>query len=203
MLAVRARVGGLALCLLAGANAGCTGQSAAQPSFGEQAARELLVPTRFAWLSSERETAGLPSAIALGAQGGGRTLLYFEFPAPKQQRPLSQALLLLRPVGVSSAPVPVELWRADAARAELRAWGEQPRALYPRVTAKLGPGGPESLLAEAPLLRVDVTSIVRAAASPSEPLRLLLRAEPGDGEGVLIATGAFGAEAPRLELYFE
>jgi hypothetical protein len=50
---------------------------------------------------------------------------------------------------------------------------------------------------------LDVTEILRAAPKRGEPLRLLLRAEPGEGEGVLIATGASGGELPRLELYFQ
>jgi hypothetical protein len=32
---------------------------------------------------------------------------------------------------------------------------------------------------------------------------LLLRAEPGEGEGVLLATGASGGETPRLEMYWQ
>ena len=42
-----------------------------------------------------------------------------------------------------------------------------------------------------------------AEAKPGEPLRLLLRAEPGAAEPVLVSTGAAGGAAPRLEAYWE
>jgi hypothetical protein len=51
--------------------------------------------------------------------------------------------------------------------------------------------------------RLDVTELVRAQSKPDEPLRLLLRAEPGDGAPVLMQTGAAGGVAPRLEQYWE
>ena len=44
------------------------------------AMRAVLEPPRFGWLSSDRETGDLPSAIALGAKASGRVLLYLEFP---------------------------------------------------------------------------------------------------------------------------
>jgi hypothetical protein len=67
--------------------------------------------------------------------------------------------------------------------------------LYPRVAAQLS--------ASDGVERFDVTEIARAHARRGEPLRLLLRAEPGPGEGVLVATGADGGESPRLELYWQ
>ena len=163
--------------------------------FSEQDARLVLEPQRFGWLSSARETGTLPSAIALGAKTSGRLLLYFEFPEFAEQRKLLRAQLLLDPQGVGSERVTVELSRAAQAGAELRSWSHQPRALYPRVSAELA-GRPFTQ-------RLDVTEILRVPPKRGEPLRLLLRAEPGEGEGVLIATGASGGAVPRLELYFQ
>jgi hypothetical protein len=51
--------------------------------------------------------------------------------------------------------------------------------------------------------RLDVTELLRAERKPNEPVRLLLRAEPGAGEPLLVATGAAGGAAPRLEAYWE
>jgi hypothetical protein len=163
--------------------------------FSEQDARLVLEPQRFGWLSSARETGALPSAIALGAKTSGRLLLYFEFPELTEQRKLLRAQLLMDAQGGDSARVAVELSRATQAGAELRSWSHQPRSLYPRVSAEL--------LGHAFTQRLDVTEIVRVPPKRGEPLRLLLRAEPGEGAGVLIATGASGGELPRLELYFQ
>jgi hypothetical protein len=175
---------------------GCGGPSPASVGLSELNGRSVLEPTRFGVLSSVRETSELPSSVALGAKASGRMLLYFEFPQPEETRKLLRAQLLLSPTDGSGA-VDVEISQADAARAELRAWSDQPRALYPRLAARLGRhAGPE---------RLDVTEILlaRAKAKRGDPLRLLLRAEPGDGEGISIATGAAGGEAPRLELYWQ
>jgi len=157
-------------------------------------ARSVLSPTRFGVLSSLRETRELPSSVALGAKASGRLLLYFEFEQPEETRKLLRAQLLLHPTDGSDG-VEVEVSRADAAGARLYAWSDQPRALYPRLAARLGRhAGPE---------RVDVTAILLARGKRGEPLRLLVRAEPGEGEGISIATGAAGGEAPRLELYWQ
>ena len=173
---------------------GCGAAAPASPSLSELNGRSVLEPTRFGVLSSIRETPELPSAVTLGGRASGRVLLYFEFPPPEETRKLLRAQLLLSPTE-GSGDVDVEVSRADAARAELRAWSDQPRALYPRLAARLGRhAGPE---------RLDVTEIFLARAERGEPLRLLLRAEPGDGEGISIATGAAGGEAPRLELYWQ
>ena len=181
------------LCALLAA--GCGAAPAPVSVFSEQDARLVLEPQRFGWLSSERETGALPSAIAVGAKTSGRLVLYFEFPELTEQRKLLRAQLLLDPTQSQGERVPVELSRAAAPGAELRRWSDQPRALYPRVAGELA--------AQAFPLRLDVTDILRVQGERGEPLRLLLRAEPGDGEGVLIATGASGGELPRLELYFQ
>jgi hypothetical protein len=180
---------GLELCA-----SGCGARAPASVALSELNGRSVLEPTRFGVLSSVRDTSELPSSVALGAKASGRMLLYFEFPQPEETRKLLRAQLLLSPTD-GSGDVDVELSRADAAGAELRAWSDQPRALYPRLAARLGRhAGPE---------RLDVTEILLARAKRGEPLRLLLRAEPGDGEGISIATGAAGGEAPRLELYWQ
>jgi hypothetical protein len=183
------------VALLFGAAAlGCAPVAATNASFSELNGRTVHEPTRFGVLSSERETGALPSAVSLGAKTSGRVLLYFEFPEPEETRKLLRAQLLLSSTG-AGGEVEVEVSRSEAARGELRAWSDQPGALYPRVSARLG----RQTGAE----RVDVTQILQARTKRGEPLRLLLRAEPGDGEGVLIATGASGGEAPRLELYWQ
>jgi hypothetical protein len=183
----------LALGLGLGAS-GCGGPAPAGVALSELNGRSVLEPTRFGVLSSVRDTSELASSVALGAKASGRMLLYFEFPQPEETRKLLRAQLLLSPTD-GSGDVDVEVSRADAAGAELRAWSDQPRALYPRLAARLGRhAGPE---------RLDVTELVQARAKRGEPLRLLLRAEPGDGEGISIATGAAGGEAPRLELYWQ
>jgi hypothetical protein len=174
--------------------AGCAPATTTSATFSELNGRTVHEPTRFGVLSSERETSALPSAVWLGAKTSGRVLLYFEFPEPDQTRKLLRAQLLLNS-SAAAGEVEVEVSRSEAARGELRAWSDQPGALYPRVSARLG--------GHAGAERVDVTQILQARARRGEPLRLLLRAEPGDGEGVLIATGASGGEAPRLELYWQ
>jgi hypothetical protein len=181
--------------LAVGSLAGCSRAPAPAAVFSEQDARSVIEPLRFGWLSSERETGSLPSAIALGGKTSGRVLVYLEFPEPESARRLLRAELLLRPSGATGERVPIEVSRAEAARGELRTWSDQPKALYPRLSAQL-------LVRPWPE-RVDVTEILRAHARRREPLRLLLRAEPGDGEGVLIATGASGGETPRLEIYWQ
>jgi hypothetical protein len=182
-------------CLAFVAVAGCAGEPPPAAVFSEQDVRSVVQPLRFGWLSSERETGSLPSAIVLGAKTSGRVLLYLEFPDVDQSRRLLRAELLLSPRGKAGERVPIELSRAEAARGELRLWSDQPRALYPRIPAHVAvQAWPE---------RVDVTEILRAHAKRREPLRLLLRAEPGEGEGVLIATGVAGGDAPRLEIYWQ
>jgi hypothetical protein len=183
-----------ALFALGAAALGCSPTAAANSSLSELNGRGVHEPTRFGVLSSERETSALPSAVSLGAKTSGRVLLYFEFPRPEEGRKLLRAQLLLNSTG-AAGEIEIEVSRSEVARGELRAWSDQPRALYPRISARLGRhAGSE---------RVDVTQIVQARAKQGEPLCVLLRAEPGDGEGVLIATGASGGEAPRLELYWQ
>lgn len=185
-----------AACLLCWLlTAGCSAAPPPVSVFSEQDARLVLEPQRFGWLSSERETGALPSSIAVGARTSGRLLLYFEFPELTEQRKLLRAQLLLDPTQGYGDSVAVELSRAAAPGPELRRWSDQPRALYPRVTGELSP--------QAFPLRLDVTELLQVRSERGEPLRLLLRAEPGEGEGVLIATGASGGELPRLELYFQ
>jgi hypothetical protein len=180
--------------LAAGSLVSCSRAPAPAAVFSEQDARSVVEPVRFGWLSSEHETGSLPSAIALGGKTSGRVLVYLEFPEPESARRLLRAELLLRPSGGMGAEVPIEVSRAEAAR-ELLVWSDQPKALYPRLSAQLSVRPwPE---------RVDVTEILLAHARRREPLRLLLRAEPGDGEGVLLATGASGGESPRLEIYWQ
>jgi len=183
------------VCLLGSTLFGCAAAPQAPVIFSEQDERSVLEPLRFGWLSSERETGSLPSAIALGARTSGRVLLYLEFPELSPAHRLLRAELLLSPGGPAFGSVPIELSRAEAARGELRRWSDQPKALYPRIAAQL--------TARAWPERLDVTEILRAQARRQEPLRLLVRAEPGDGEGVLIATGASGGDAPRLEIYWQ
>jgi hypothetical protein len=192
LLALRRAV---VLCTLGCWVVGCGSPATTNEPLSELNGRSVLSPTRFGVLSSERETTALPSAVSLGARTSGRVLLYFEFERPEELRKLLRAQLLLSPVSGAAGVVDVELSRAEAAGPELGRWSDQPRALYPRLAAQLARrAGPQ---------RLDVTEIWRARAQRGEPLRLLLRAEPGDGEGVLVATGAAGGEAPRLELYWQ
>ena len=161
----------------------------------EQSGRSVQVPLRLGWVSSERASGVLPSAIALGGKASGRVLMYFEFAAQTETRRLVRADLVLDASGAPGQSLAIELSRAEAAGAELRAWSDQPRARYPRSSARLASGTAPS--------RLDVTELLRAETKPGEPLRLLLRAEPDEGEPVLVATGAAGGNAPRLEAYWE
>jgi hypothetical protein len=181
---------GLALGLL-----GCASAPAPSGEVGELQGRTVATPQRLGWVSSEQSSGALPSAIALGGKASGRVLVYFEFAAPTEARRLHRAALLLSTSGAPGESIEVELSRAEPPSAELRSWADQPRARYPRLKAQL-PG-------DAASLRLDVTELLRAEAKPGEPLRLLLRAEPGDAEPVLVATGAAGGAAPRLEAYWE
>jgi hypothetical protein len=147
------------------------------------------------WVSSEQPSGVLPSAIALGGKTSGRVLIYFEFAAQSEPRRLLRADLVLDASGAPGASLDVELSRAEAAGAELRAWSDQPRARYPRSSARLASGATPT--------RLDVTELLRVETKPGEPLRLLLRAEPGAGEPVLVATGAAGGAAPRLDAYWQ
>lgn len=183
----------LACALVASLGAGCAAKVTEQPLFGEQQGRSLSSPLRWGWLSSERDTGDLPSAIPLGGKRAGRVLVYLEFPEPDGARELAQAQLLLTPLG-RVGQVEVELSRADDAGPTLRRWSDQPRAQYPRISA--------SIEARAWPARIDVTELVRAPRKAGEPLRLMLRSEPNASESVLIATGASGGDAPKLELYY-
>ncbi|HEY6077453.1 MAG TPA: hypothetical protein VIW29_01535, partial [Polyangiaceae bacterium] len=119
---VRARAAllGCALGVLLGA--GCGPGSTEPPLLSEQHGRSLSSPLRLGWLSSQRETGDLPSAIPLGGRRAGRVLVYLEFPEPEPGRSLVHAQLLLTPLESGGQAVDVELSRADAARPELRSW---------------------------------------------------------------------------------
>lgn len=162
---------------------------------GEQSGRSVVLPARLGWVSSEQASGVLPSAIALGGKASGRVLMYFEFAPNSEPRRLLRADLVLTAWGAPGESLEVELSRAEAAGAELKSWADQPRARYPRLTARLASRGTPT--------RLDVTELVRAETKPGEPLRLLLRAEPGPGEPWLVATGAAGGAVPRLEAYWE
>lgn len=181
--------------LLAMALLGCATVRAPQATLTEQNARTVLEPSRLGWVSSERASGALPSAIALGGRASGRVLVYFEFAAQSSTRRLLRAELVLGASGVPGEAIDVELSRAEAARGELCTWSDQPGARYPRLAARIS--------TQALPLRLDVTELLRAETKPGEPLRLLLRAEPGAGEPVLVETGAAGGVAPRLEAYWE
>jgi hypothetical protein len=183
----------LALGLLL-ASASCGGAAPPSAGLSELNGRSVLAPARFGVLSSKGDTTALPSSVSLGAKTSGRALVYLEFPEPDQARRLLRAQLLLSS-SLPAQPVTIEVSRAEPARGALVAWSDQPRALYPRLSAELG--------GHAGLQRIDVTEILQARSKAGEPLCLLVRAEPAEGEGVLIATGAAGGEAPRLELYWE
>ena len=184
-----------AALVLALALGGCARSRAPQAALTERNARTVLEPARLGWVSSEQGSGALPSAIGFGGRTSGRVLVYLEFVVPSGSRRLLRADLVLGASGVPGASIDVELSRAEAARGQLRAWSDQPRARYPRVSARLTP--------QAWPQRLDVTELLRAETKPGEPLRLLLRAEAGSGEPVLVETGAAGGLAPRLEVYWE
>ena len=171
----------------------CGAGRAPATTVAEPAGRSVLVPTRLGWVSSKQPSGILPSAIALGGKTSGRVLMYFEFAAPSEPRRLVRADLVLDASGAPGASLDVELSRAAAAGGLLRAWSDQPRARYPRLSARLY--GAQA--------RLDVTELLRAESKPGEPLRLLLRAEPDAAEPMLVETGAAGGAAPRLEVYWE
>jgi hypothetical protein len=173
----------------------CGSPSPPPSAVTEQSARTLLLPARFGWVSSERSSGTLPSAIALGGKASGRVLLYFEFAELTESRRLLRAELLLNASGAPGDAIDVELSRSEAAHAELRAWSDQPQALAPRLAARLA--------AQSSVQRLDVTELLRAQRKPGEPLRLLLHAEPARDEPVLLETGAAGGAQPRLEVYWE
>lgn len=184
--------------LLAAASSLLLACASSAPSSGvvaEGARRRVLGPTRFGWLSSRQASGALPSAIALGAEPAGRVLLFFEFDSAAEPSRLLRAELLLHTAGPPGQSVDVEVSRAEAARGELRAWADQPRALFPRRAARLAS-------AAAPA-RIDVTELLLAETTPGAPIRLLLRAEPRGDEPILVQTGVAGGAAPLLEAYWE
>ena len=183
-------MGGCLLLLTA-----CGGAAPVAQEVPEQSSRSLFAAERFGWVSSERSTRDLPSAIAIGGKTSGRVLVYLQFPEPERARKLVRAELWLSLSGRPAEPIDVELSRSDAPGTEHERWSDQPHARYPRIAAKLG--------AHAPRERLDVSELVSAPGKAGEPLRLLLRAEPTAAEPVLLETGAFGGSAPRLELYWE
>jgi hypothetical protein len=180
---------GVALLLL-----GCS-RAAPAPALAELSGRSVTAPSQLGWVSSQQASGDLPSAIELGGRASGRVLVYLEFPPESERRRLLRAQLLLGTLPGGAGAVDIEVSRAEPARGGLTQWSDQPRARYPRLGAQLTPGA-------APL-RVDVTELLRAQTKPDEPLRILLRAEPGDGAPVLLETGAAGGVAPRLEQYWE
>jgi hypothetical protein len=188
------RAGALLAFFLA-ATAGCGPKASPPSAVSEQSGRTLLVPARFGWVSSKQPSGALPSAIALGGKASGRVLLYFEFPELSESRRLLRGELILKASGAPGHGVDVELSRSEAARSKLEAWSDQPQAVYPRLPARL--------VAQEFAMRLDVTEMLRAQGKPGQPLRILLRAEPGADEPVLVETGAAGGSQPRLELYWE
>lgn len=186
---MRALVLGAALTALS-----CS-RAAPPVALSELSVRSVTRPSELGWVSSKEASGELPSALSLGGKASGRVLVYLEFPPETAQRRLLRAQLLLGTLPGGKGAVDVEVSRAEPARGSLKAWADQPRAKYPRLSAQLVPGA-------APV-RVDVTELVRAQTKPDEPLRILLRAEPGDGAPVLLETGAAGGVAPRLEQYWE
>jgi len=186
--------GGLALCVLL-ALLGCGPAPVAPVGVSESQGRSVVMPVRLGWVSSSRPSGALPSAVALGGKASGRVLMYFEFPAPSPGSRVLRADLVLGASGAPGQAISVELARAEAARGELRAWSDQPRARYPRLSAQLA--------SDSAPVRLDVTQLVRVESKPGEPVRLLLRAEPNAPEPLLIETGAAGGAAPRLETYWE
>jgi hypothetical protein len=174
---------------------GCGPARSAPVGVVEQNGRSVLLPARLGWVSSERSSGALPSAVAVGGKTSGRVILYFEFALPSESRRLLRAELVLMASGAPGEVIDVELSRADAARGELRSWSDQPRARYPRLSARLASDNVPA--------RLDVTELLRAETKPGEPVHLLLRAEPIAAEPLLIETGAAGGAAPRLEAYWE
>lgn len=174
---------------------GCGGRAGSSAIVAEQSQRSVAALERFGWVSSAGPSGALPSAVALGGSGAGRTLVYLQFPEPERGRKLLRADLWLSLVAPTAAPIQVELSRSEPAGGELSSWSDQPQARYPRVAAKLGGARAEQ--------RLDVRALALAPGKAGEPLCVLLRAEPDAGEPVLLETGAFGGHAPRLELYWE
>lgn len=173
---------------------GC-GRSAVPPALSDLSGRSVSSPSQLGWVSSAGPSGDLPSAIALGGKASGRALVYLEFPPESEPRRLLRAELLLGTLPGGADAIEIELSRAEPPSGKLRGWSDQPRARYPRLSTQLASNQAQ--------LRVDVTELVRAQNKPDEPLRLLLRAEPGAGAPVLLQTGAAGGVAPRLEQYWE
>lgn len=186
--------GGSALALLLAL--GCAPRGApTQLLVAEQDARRVILPSTFGWASSETSSEDLPGSIALGGGASGRVLLYFEFPNVDEPRRLLRAELLLETSGTRGDSVPVELSRAEPLSGKLQSWSGQPRAVYPRLSTRLvGDSNPA---------RLDLTEIARARTRAEEPVRVMLRAEPGAGAPVLVRTGAAGGLGPRLEAYWD
>lgn len=174
---------------------GCASRAPSSAAVAESSGRTVQAPLRFGWLSSQRASGPLPSGVALGSRTAGRVLLFFEFAALGEPRSLLRAELRLFTAGTPGHAVDIELSRAEAVRGELRAWSDQPRALYPRLAARLE--------AEQRPARLDVTELVRAETKPGEALRVLLRAEPSAAEAVLVETGTASGMAPTLEAYWQ
>lgn len=184
-----------ALLLAAALSALSCSRAPAPLALSELSARSVTRPSQLGWVSSQQASGELPSALSLGGKASGRVLVYLEFPPETEPRRLLRAQLLLGTLPGVTEPIVVEVSRAEPARGALKQWADQPRARYPRLSAQLAPGA-------APW-RLDVTELVRAQTKPDEPLRILLRAEPGEGAPVLLETGAAGGSAPRLEQYWE
>ncbi len=179
--------------------AGCTPSAPRANLVVSARTQRTVVPlTRLAWLSSEQQSGFLPAAVVLGGRGAGRTLLYLEFPEqiPRTGRLLVAYLVLDGAAqAVSPEPVEIALMRAQRASVVPKAWGERPAAVLPRVTARLAP--------RTPPFRIDATELLQADQREHRPSSWLLLAEPADREGVVVATGAAGGAAPRLEIYWE
>jgi hypothetical protein len=174
---------------------GCVGERAGATAPSELSGRSVLSPSRVGVLTSRADTLALPRTVALGASAAGRALLYLEFQRPEAPGQLLRASLLLSAERALGPGVEIEVSRADAPGGELRRWSDRPRALQPRSVALLEP--------EHGVTRLDVTELLREPSERGEPLRLMLGADPREGEGVSIATGVAGGRAPRLELYWQ
>ena len=158
---------------------GCASQPRSPAPVAEGAGRSVLTPRRFGWTSSGEAGGPLPSAIALGGETSGRVALFFDFEPLNEPRRLLRADLRLDTSGVPGQAIEVEL-----------EGGEDSRPATVRLSTDLAPA------------RLDVSELV-SAQTKSGALHLSLRAEPGQGEPVLVQTGAAGGQAPRLELYWE
>lgn len=172
----------------------CAGGTTAPAPVSVQQGRTLLEPARLEVVGGARDSAQVPSAVSLGGPASGTVLLYLEFPRPSEQRRLARADLVLDLSGAPGSSIEVELSSSESSTESSWAFAEPRRAVGPRTSARLSVSGVP--------VRLDVREIV-LAQSEAARLCLLLRAEPTAPEPVLVATGASGGTAPRLDLYWQ